>query len=310
MREKSFVSFVVYVYNAEKVIQEFIKSLDQAAAQKFETYEIILVNDQSDDSTKAQIKAAGAGIKGNLTVLNLAWRHRRELAMLAGTDLAIGDFVFELETTRPDFTWDIIVQLYDKCVSGFDVVFAFPKNKTKTRSRLFYWLLNKLSYLNVETSTETAKIVSRKALNRALLERGKIRYRKVLYKYCGFPTAAVVYEPISGTTDKNEMTLLQKTTLATDVFVVFSNIGIHIAMLFSVLSMIISATIGIYALIAYISGLPIISGWTTTMLFLSMGFSGIFLTLTILAKYISTILQEQRQGSLYTVETIDRIINR
>lgn len=310
MREKSFVSFVVYVYNAEDVIQDFVQQLDQAAGLKFDTYEIILVNDHSMDATKKKIKEISGTIKGNLTVLNLAWKHRRELAMLAGTDLAIGDFVYEIETTRPDFAWEILAQLYDKCVTGFDVVFAFPKNKTKARSCFFYWLLNKLSYLNVETHTETSKIISRKALNRALLERGKIRYRKVLYKYCGFPTSAIMYDPISRVMDKNEMTILQKAALATDVFVVFSNIGLHIAMLFSILSMLFSIFIGIYAFVAYLSGLPIMSGWTTTILFLSMGFSGMFLTLTILAKYISTILLEQRQGSLYTIENIDRISSR
>ncbi|MBM4404417.1 MAG: glycosyltransferase, partial [Candidatus Cloacimonetes bacterium] len=74
MREKSFVSFVVYVYNAEDVIQDFVQQLDQAAGLKFDTYEIILVNDHSMDATKKKIKEISGTIKGNLTVLNLAWK--------------------------------------------------------------------------------------------------------------------------------------------------------------------------------------------------------------------------------------------
>jgi dolichol-phosphate mannosyltransferase len=239
--------------------------------------------------------------------VNLAWRHHREHAMLAGTELAIGDFVFEFESTRADFSWDIIDKLYEKSVSGFDIVYAYPKGNTKKKSKIFYWLLNKLTYLNIETATEKAKIISRKALNRVLLEKAKVRYRKVLYKHCGFPASFIEYEPIQKDFSENEITFFQKASLATDVFIVFSNIGTHIAMFFSFVSFILSASIGIYALTVYLTGQATISGWTTTMLFLSLGFSGIFLILTIMSKYISIMLSEQRKGQLYTIQNIDKI---
>ena len=50
-----------------------------------------------------------------------------------------------------------------------------------------------------------------------------------------------------------------------------------------------------------------ISGWTTTMLFLSLGFSGVFIVTSIIAKYISIILQEQKAGNLYTVESLQKL---
>ncbi len=307
MKEKTFVSVVVYVYNAQKVVAGFLRELDAYLDSRFEIFEIILVNDYSLDGTRQEIKKAASDLQGTITIINLAWRHKKELAMLAGTDLAIGDFVFELESPRPDYALDLISELYNKAVSGFDVVYAFPKNSTRFKSKLFYWLLNRLSHLNVDEHTETVKIVSRKALNRALLERGKVRYRKVLYKSGGFPTSTLEYLPERRTVGNDEMTLFQKLTLATDVFIVFSNIGTQVAMVFSAISLIISMLIGVYAAYVYLSGQATISGWTTTMLFLSSGFSGVFLTLTIIAKYIGTILTEQRRGNLYTVETIDKI---
>ncbi len=310
MKEKTFVSAVVYVYNAEKVIAGFLRELDTYLDSRYEIFEIILVNDYSVDETRQEIKKAAKDLKGTITVINLAWRHKKELAMLAGTDLAIGDFVFELESTRPDFSLNLLTDLYEKAVSGFDVVYAFPKDSTRFKSKLFYWLLNRLSHLNVDEHTETAKIVSRKALNRALLERGKVRYRKVLYKSGGFPTATLEYLPQRQSLGNDEMTLLQKLTLASDVFIVFSNIGTQVAMMFSAISLIVSVLIGVYAAYVYLSGQATISGWTTTMLFLSAGFAGIFLTLTIIAKYIGTILMEQRRGNLYTVEALDKISNK
>jgi dolichol-phosphate mannosyltransferase len=100
---------------------------------------------------------------------------------------------------------------------------------------------------------------------------------------------------------------MQKLSLASDVIIVFSNIGLHIAILFSSIFALISIFIGIYALIAHYIDKAVISGWTTTMLFLSVGFTGIFVTLSIIAKYISTILLEQRHSNLYTPESLERL---
>jgi len=310
VKEKTFVSAVVYTYNAETLIGDFLRGLDNVLRDKFELYEIVLVNDYSTDNTKAVIKSLASEIHGTLTVLNLAWRHKRELAMLAGTDLAIGDFVYEIESVRQDYDWNLIADLYDKSVTGYDVVYAYPKGVTKAKSKLFYNLLNHLSHLRVDPHTETVKIISRKALNRVLLERGKVRYRKVLYKYCGFPTAYIEYEPSKRIDAGDEMSLMQKISLASDVFIVFSNVGTQIAMLFSTVSLILSLSIGLYAVVTFLTGHTTISGWTTTMLFLAIGFSGLFLVLTVMAKYLSAILIEQRHGSLYTVQSVDKLSNR
>lgn len=307
MKEKTFASAVVYIYNAESLIESFLLNLDKTLAEKFELYEIVLVNDRSNDHTTQVIKSIAVEIKGTLAILNLAWRHKRELAMLAGTDLAIGDFVYEFESVRRDYDWTLIADLYDKSVTGYDVVYAYPKGATKRKSRIFYNILNHLSHLRVDPHTESVKIISRKALNRVLLDRGKVRYRKVLYMHCGFPATSLEYTATGKTNSADELTLLNKLALASDVFIVFSNIGTQIAMLFSAVSMLLSLAIGFYALIAYLTGNTTISGWTTTMLFLAIGFSGIFLTLTVIAKYISTILMEQRQRQLYTVESINKL---
>ena len=151
------------------------------------------------------------------------------------------------------------------------------------------------------------KIVSRKALNRILLERNQVRYRKILYKHSGFPTASLYYNPVKKSPKQEDLTFMQKLGLASDVVIVFSNIGLHIAILFSSIFALISIFIGIYALIAHYIDKAVISGWTTTMLFLSIGFTGIFITLSIIAKYISNILLEQRHRNLYTTESLEKL---
>lgn len=50
-KEKNFVSAVVYVHNAEKRIEIFLKTIIKILEDNFEHSEIICVNDASEDES-------------------------------------------------------------------------------------------------------------------------------------------------------------------------------------------------------------------------------------------------------------------
>ena len=92
MKEKAFLSAVVYCHNGGDAAAQFASRLDEYLDSQFDNYEIIVVNDASTDGTAAKLKKAAAGLRRELTVVNLAWRHGPQGGILAGVDLAIGDF--------------------------------------------------------------------------------------------------------------------------------------------------------------------------------------------------------------------------
>ena len=95
-KEKNFVSSVVYVHNAEKRIGTFISVIMKVMEDNFENFEIICVNDCSTDNSVHEIKSAVENHSSAcVSVVNLSYYHGIEMAMNAGIDLAIGDFVFE-----------------------------------------------------------------------------------------------------------------------------------------------------------------------------------------------------------------------
>ena len=51
MKEKAFISAVIYSYNNETVIRDKIIEIDNYLNQFFENYELIIVNDGSVDDT-------------------------------------------------------------------------------------------------------------------------------------------------------------------------------------------------------------------------------------------------------------------
>lgn len=77
---------------------------------------------------------------------------------------------------------------------GYGIVAAVPDSKIKFSSKLFYRILNKVSYRNMELITENFRIVSRRATNRTMSKKGTFKYRKALYQYSGFNTKIMRYK--------------------------------------------------------------------------------------------------------------------
>lgn len=65
---------------------------------------------------------------------------------------------------------------------------------------------------------------------------------------------------------------------------------------------------GIYTIYTYMTGRPV-AGWTTTMMFLSFAFFGVFVILTVLIKYVSLILDLNFSKQKYIMESIEKLNN-
>lgn len=305
-KEKNFISIIVYLKNNENTIIEFLKNLDDMFYNRFISYEFVLVNDFCTDATLAKIKEIADSLRGNVNVVNLAYEYGIETAMLAGVDFAIGDFVYEFDSTFMDYENDLIFKLYDKTAEGFDVVSASPSDSIALSSKIFYNVLNKISRKNMNLKTETFRIVSRRALNRVLKSKEKIRYRKATYHYSGFNTCVMEYKPKKHV-KRNDLSLNEKLNFASDIIVSFSDIGTKLASRLCFLFSIISIAMIIYTIYSYLKIDDIQAGWTTTMMFMSISFTGVFFVLAVISKYVNILLYEVQDKPRYLYKSVDRL---
>ena len=183
MKESNFISAIIYISDRSSGIKEFLISIDRFLAAHFSHYELILVNDDCRSAKVIELQDTSNTLKGEVTIVTLAWRHKIELAMLAGSELAIGDYIIEFESTDIDYPVELIFNLYKMALEGYDMVSAIPEDGQKSSSRLFYNLLDRMSYLKLDLKTESIRILSRRALNKTIDLKEKIRYRKALYRF-------------------------------------------------------------------------------------------------------------------------------
>ena len=307
-KEKNFISAVVYVHNAENEVMDFLKVVAGVLESNFEKSEVICVNDFSNDKSIAKIKESSVLFsKTCISILNMSYFHGVEVAMSAGVDLAIGDFVFEFDSTVLDFSPDEIMKVYYKSLEGFDIVSASPDKTERKSSMLFYSIFNRFSHLNYKMTTERFRILSRRVINRISAMNKTIPYRKPVYANCGLKTENLIYKVTANIREKEDsFTKVYRKNLAEDSFIIFTDLGYRVSEFISSLMLIFTVGVAIYSLVFKFLRNPV-PGWTSTILFLSVSMFFVFMILTIILKYLQIIVNLVFRKTHYNFESIEKL---
>ncbi|MBF4694516.1 glycosyltransferase [Fusibacter sp. Q10-2] len=302
-----FVSAVIYLRNNASTLKTFLTFIDQTMCRFFSKYEIICVNDASVDETLEIIKNFKCqSDETTLTVLNMSYFQGLELSMTAGVDLAIGDFVYEFDTVSLDYDECVIQEIYQHALTGFDIVNAAADSKPKLTSYLFYSVFNKFANLQYTLGSESFRILSRRAINRIRGLSESSPYRKALYANCGLKMDTHKYQPTTpNSAPASTGTVKARTQLATDALILFTDIGYKFASTMTVIMMLITVLVALYAVVVYIFQNPV-EGWTPTILFLSFAFFGLFAILAVVIKYLSIIVNLLYKKQKYVYESIQK----
>lgn len=309
-KEKNFVSAIIYIHNAEKRIDSFLNTVIEVLEDNFDHSEIICVNDNSSDDSLAEIKRISrSAASTSISVINMSYFHGVEVAMNAGMDLSIGDFVFEFDNTILDFDKEEIVKVYRKSLQGFDIVSAVPDRKERFTSNLFYKVFDKFADVSYKMHTESFRILSRRVINRISSMNKTIPYRKAVYATQGLKTDSLKYRPVEYETgDNDKINRGYRIGLAVDSLILFTEIGYKFSMAMTAMMMLMSIFMVAYSIITFLTANPV-AGWTTTILFLSVAFFGLFGILTIIIKYLQLLVNLVFKRKHYSFEGIEKLTN-
>lgn len=308
-KEKNFMSVVVYVHNAENRIDAFLKNIIEVMEENFEHSEIICVNDDSIDASVEHIKELSKlAVNTSISVLNMSHYHGLETAMNAGVDLSIGDFVLEFDSTVLDYDKSEIMRVYRKSLEGYDIVSASPDKKQKLTSKIFYQVFNRFTTLSYKMYTESFRVLSRRVINRISSMNKTVPYRKAVYANSGLKTENIIYSVMVGNTTNNSDKEEKKyrVQLAIDTLILFTDVGYKFSISMTMFMMLMTVFMIIYSVVVYLTSNPV-AGWTTTILFLSVTFFGLFGILTIIIKYLQILVDLVFKRKRYSFESIEKL---
>jgi len=302
-KEQNFISVVAYLHNNANDIQNFYSKVQSVLKEHFLNFEIIFVDDASTDDTIDNLKKI-VQKHGALSIIHMSYFQGVEKTMWAGMDLAIGDFVYEFDTVIINYSLKMIMEIYWQILQNTDIVIASEKNSEKFMSRQFYKIFNKYASIQYELGTERFHILSRRAINRIEKMSEQLPYRKAAYSTAGLSLKRIHYEKmldveIASSGQGKIKFALNNLILFTDFFYKWS---LRIA----IITMLVTIFVIIYTIVTFFVQ-KTIAGWTTTMLFMSFGFLGTFLFLTMVIKYMDVLIHLIFNKQKYLIKEIEKI---
>lgn len=298
-----FASAVVYVHNNASTVAQFITTLGQYLQDTFTAHEIICVNDASSDDSAQIIREVSRSINnGSITTIHFNHRLGPELAMQAGIELSIGDFVYEFDFATMNFSQSTLSNAYEKASEGYDIVGVSPDTKSKLSSRLFYRAMGPVGNSEDLMHTEAFRLLSRRAINRVKDMCQVTPYRKAVYASSGLRYATIFFSPSSTEKLRDKG---YRTDTAINALLLFTRIGYRISIGLAFFMMAVALFMIIYSFVCYFAGITI-SGWMTTILFLSFAFLGLFGILAIVIKYLQLIVNLTFKKKSFSYESIER----
>ena len=115
------LSIVIPVYNEEESLPHLYKAVCESMADAAEEWELILVNDGSDDQSIRVLKSLAEENAAHLRVVDLRRNFGQTAAIAAGIDHARGEILILMDADLQNDPADIRMML-GKIAEGYDVV--------------------------------------------------------------------------------------------------------------------------------------------------------------------------------------------
>jgi polyisoprenyl-phosphate glycosyltransferase len=301
-RIPALLSVVAPVYNEEELVERFAQRTCAALADY--TFELVLVNDGSSDSTPELLDRI-ASIDPRVRVIHLSRNFGHQAALTAGLEHAMGDVVAMIDADLQDPP-EVIVQMVQRWALGADVVYAVRKHRPgETAFKLataswFYKLFNKLTQVDLEPNSGDFRLLDRRALDALLSMTERSRFLRGMTVWVGFTQTAVPYEREARPAGETKYTLRKMLRFSLDAIASFSHLPLQLATYVGLLSagvafVAIPVVVGLHFAGSYLPGFG-----TITIAILLIG--GIqLIALGVIGEYVGRIYDEVKHRPLYIV---------
>jgi hypothetical protein len=311
-----FLTCVFVLRNESSSISEFIKVATDRISSLVSDYEIVIVDNASEDDSVSQLKNL-TGERGfpNLQIYALTKEVDWDTASWVGLENALGDFVAVIEPFHDEIVF--LPSMLAKAVGGADVVFGANSQKQKegwvykVAYGVFNWLYKAFNGINLSNEAPRYRILSKKVINFILQHpQPGLAYRH-LPATAGFTRAYFEYSsPPKNTRAKR---LRESIDRGARLLVSTTRAPMRIVTSLSLLGAISNLLYSIYVVAVAFLKPDVEPGWISLSLQLSGMFFLISLVLMVLGEYILHMASLSNEGPLYHVAqefTSARIIRR
>lgn len=303
------ISIVVPCYNEEKNInnfyEEMIKTLEKVKENY--SYEIIFVNDGSNDQTEIEVKKVRKTDK-NVILISFSRNFGKEAAIYAGLNNATGDLValIDADLQHPPIT---ILGMIKGINEGYDVVATKRKNRKgepvikSAFSKLFYKMMR--MFIPIEKNVQDFRLMKKEVVDAILSLKEYNRFSKGIFTWVGFNIKYIEIENIERKAGKTKWSFRKLFSYAIEGITSFTTAPLKASTLMgfciSIIA-IISTIVIILQTLIYGKDVPGYASIITAILFMG----GVqLISIGILSEYISKMYLEIKKRPKYIIKKED-----
>lgn len=299
------LSVVVSCYNEELAIDRFYEETASILNKLSWDYELIFVNDGSQDRTMNRLNLLAEADK-KVKVISFSRNFGHEAAMIAGLDYSSGDGIVCMDADLqhpPEYLSEII----KKFEEGYDVInMVRVKNESagwfkNLASSAFYHLINVLSDVKFEPNASDFFAVSKRGA-KVLKDnyREKVRFLRGYVQNIGFPRTTIEYEAGVRVAGESKYSIKKLMAFSLNTIMCFSNLPLKLGIYAGAGAGLLGVLMMIYTIWSWARvGTP--NGYATTIVLICFMFAVLFLIVGIIGNYIAILFAELKDRPIYII---------
>jgi polyisoprenyl-phosphate glycosyltransferase len=286
LKSSVFVSVVISVHDRANKISNEILSVSNAIKDLVEDYEIIIVDNGSQDSTfKVLSSLTRDNGLANLQVFSLLENVNSDAALWAGIENSIGDLVLTLDPEVHDI--DLLESMLALFEDGKEIVFASAKREKHFFNYIYnFWsrLIIAFTGVDIKKDNSTFRVMSRSVVNYISKCPQPVQFFRYLVYKSGFSIGRLSYNKLKS--KKTGSSLFDRLDKGLRLMTFSSKKSMRVVNMVSLLAAFANVIYSFYVLGIVFFKENVAEGWAT----LSLQQSGMFFVISMVLFFIGEYL--------------------
>lgn len=303
MEKRPVISIVAPVWNEAESLPEFYRRISDVMDSTGDSWELILVDDGSVDSSTRQIYDL-AEADERVRPIIFARNFGHQIAVTAGLDYSRGQAVVIIDSDLQDPP-KVILELIKKWQDGFEVVYATREGREgeslfkKLTAKAFYRIINRITDIDIPLDTGDFRLMDRKVVSILNNMRERHRFLRGMSAWVGFRQTGVPYKRAARFAGETHYPIKKMIRLALTAITGFSFWPLQVATYMGFISAGLSIIAIPVVIMARLAGSGAFFGQATTLIAVLLLGGVQLISLGILGEYIGRLYDEARGRPLY-----------
>jgi glycosyltransferase involved in cell wall biosynthesis len=298
------ITVVIPLYNESSLVEELIKRIKLNIRKITEDFEIVIVDDGSEDTTWELIEAAATSEK-RIKGIKFSRNFGHHYAITAGLFQANGEWVVVMDGDLQDRP-EVIPELYERAQLGFDIVFVSRTNRReklyyRISQKIFYLILNILSGVDFDSKQANFSIINRKVVEAFKIFPENARFYASTVKWLGFNRTHILAEHGQRFSGKPAYTIRKRLKLATDVILSFSERPLKFVISLGFTMSLLAFIFTLWVVYKSITIGFVVMGWASVISAIIFSTGIILVVVGIVGIYIGEIHKQVKNRPLYII---------